>query len=163
MTHRRRALTDLGQQIDELTQITKEELRQRWTGTFRTALPPRVSREFLVRSLAYRLQEKTLGGLTPKARRALDQLARQREGSSRFAVALSPSYKPGTRLIRQWKGELHEVEVLEDGYTWQGQAYPNLSRIARAITGTRWSGPLFFGLKKRPRAADQKASHLAAT
>ena len=64
-----------------------------------------------------------------------------------FAPVTVPSLKPGTRLIREWKGDMHEVEVRETGFLWQGERYASLSRIARLITGTRWSGPVFFGLK----------------
>jgi hypothetical protein len=140
----------LAEAVAEVEVLPKDELRRRWVETFKTAPPPRASREFLERSLAHRVQEQTLGGLTPKVRKRLAKLVGAFEKDPSFSPAPEPSFKPGTRLIREWKGEIHEVEVLEKGFSWRGNRYGNLSRIAREITGTRWSGPLFFGLKKRP-------------
>jgi hypothetical protein len=131
--------------------MTKADLKAQWMEAFGIAPPAKASREFLAHSLAYRLQERALGGLTPAVRQRLKKLANASGSAAGFARSVKPTLKPGTRLIRAWKGSLHEVEVLGDGFVWQGQAYPNLSRIARAITGTRWSGPLFFGLKERNR------------
>ena len=136
--------------IAELEILPKDELRRRWAESFNAAVPSRASREFLERSLAYWIQEQALGGLTPRLRSRLARLAGAYERDPGFTPAPTPSFKPGTRLIREWKGEIHEVEVLEEGFSWRGHRYTNLSRIAREITGTRWSGPLFFGLRKRP-------------
>ncbi len=94
----------------------------------------------LARGIAYEMQVRNLGGLTPAEKKALNALARGR---------LSPSPKPlktGTRLYRSWRGITQEVLVLEGGYSWRGKSYASLSEVARAITGTRWSGPKFFGL-----------------
>jgi len=146
----KRSAEALAQAVAELEVLAKDELRRRWAESFNVAVPSRASREFLQRSLAYRLQEQVLGGLTPRLRNRLAKLAGAFEKDPRFAPRPEPSFKPGTRLIREWKGEIHEVEVLEGGFSWRGHHYTNLSRIAREITGTRWSGPLFFGLKKRP-------------
>jgi len=134
--------------IAEMDALTKDELRRRWAESFNAVVPSRASRAFLQRSLAHRLQEQALGGLTPRLRNRLIKLAGA--VAREAGVTPTPSFKPGTRLIREWKGAIHEVEILEEGFAWRGHRYANLSRIAREITGTRWSGPLFFGLKTRP-------------
>ncbi len=136
----------LANAITELGTMPRVELSKRWAARFRTAPPSRASREFLERSLAYRLQEESLGGLTPKAKKQLERLAREFKRNPGFAPASAPSIKAGTRLVREWKGEIHEIEVLETGFLWRGESHASLSKIAREITGTRWSGPAFFGL-----------------
>jgi hypothetical protein len=100
--------------------------------------------------LAYRLQEQAFGGLKPAYKRRLRQLAESFEQNpSRIVKTVSPArIKPGTRLIRQWDGQTHQVTVAEEGFEYKGERYKSLSEIARLITGTRWSGPLFFGLKQ---------------
>ena len=107
--------------------------------------PPRLSRALIEKAIAYDLQVKAFGGLPSRTRRAL-RAAAKTEGKS----ALSNLPSRGTRLIREWHGTMHEIEVLEDGYLWRGARHRSLSAIARAITGTRWSGPRFFGLVARP-------------
>ncbi len=91
--------------------------------------------------MAYEMQVRQLGGLTPAERKALGALARGRSNLSPGAL------KPGTRLYRSWRGITQEVLVLEGSYGWRGKSYASLSEVARAITGTRWSGPRFFGLQ----------------
>ena len=147
MRHTRRASEDMTQAIAELETLPREALRERWAASFRADPPSRASRAFLLRSLAYRIQEKSQGGLRPRTRKRLGELVRGAGGVSRPAPA--PIFKPGTRLFREWKGEVHEIEILERGFAWRGARYDSLSRIAREITGTRWSGPVFFGLRKR--------------
>ena len=156
MVQVRQSLEALEEAVAELEALPKDELRRRWAESFKTAPPPRSSREFLQRSLAHRIQEQTLGGLPPRVRKRLAKLVGAFERDPSFAPVVAPSFKPGTRLIREWKGEIHEVEVLKMGFSWHGSRYGNLSKIAREITGTRWSGPLFFGLKKR---TDVRANH----
>ena len=101
----------------------------------------------MARVLAYRLQEVAFGGLKPATRRRLQQIAKALAADPRASIVDSPSIKPGTRLVREWKGRPHTVTVVEDGFQYSGKRYSSLSEIARLITGTRWSGPLFFGLK----------------
>lgn len=138
----------LAQAIAELGTISRDELVERWAARFRIVPPSRASRGFLERSLAHRLQEDALGGLTPKAKKQLERMAREFKSDPAFAPTPTPVVKAGTRLFREWKGEVHEVAILESGFFWRGERYASLSRIAREITGTRWSGPVFFGLKK---------------
>jgi hypothetical protein len=98
--------------------------------------------------LAYRIQELEHGGLSTKTRNRLRQLAKAFESNPECPMPIAIRIKPGTRLIRQWQGKTHEVTVAESSYEYRGARYSSLSEIARLITGTRWSGPLFFGLKK---------------
>ncbi len=108
----------------------------------------------MVLALAYRLQEKAFGGLRKSIRRELIRLAAEFQSTGSISVAPTASIKPGTKLIREWRGRIHEIEVLTDGFAWSGRRYRTLSEIARTITGTRWSGPRFFGLEiEKPRAA----------
>ena len=151
MPHVKHSSEVVAQAVAELETLPKNALRERWVASFQADPPSRASRRFLVRSLAQRIQEKALGGLRPRTRKRLEELARDNGRDSGFAPAPVPIVKPGTRLFREWKGEVHEVEVLERGFSWRGTRYDSLSRIAREITGTRWSGPVFFGLRKRQR------------
>jgi hypothetical protein len=101
----------------------------------------------MIQILAHRLQEQTLGSLSKASVLRLHQLARVFETNSRSPIPASPSLKLGTRLVRQWREQVHLVNVEAKGYEYQGVRYQSLSEIARLITGTRWSGPLFFGVK----------------
>jgi len=141
-------------QIAELARLSGEGLRQRFEEAFGKAPALRASAELLRLALAYRLQERALGGLSTRSKRLLGELeARKRDGRSRDVV-LTVRIKPGTRLVRKFNGEQHQVTVLEQGFEYQGRRYGNLTAIAREITGTEWSGPVFFGLKK-PERGDQ--------
>ncbi len=105
-----------------------------------------MSRVLLVRALAYRMQEQALGGLDRATRRRLER-ATENVAAGRTPAPTGPKIKPGTRLLREWQGKVHEVIVLEEGVEYRGDSWPSLSAVAREITGTRWSGPRFFGLK----------------
>ena len=110
-----------------------------------------MSRVFLLRALAYGIQEKALGGLDRTTRRRLDRAAADL-AAGRTPAPPGPRIKPGTRLLREWQGKVYEVIVLEKGVQYRGDSWPSLSAVAREITGTRWSGPRFFGLKEAPGA-----------
>jgi hypothetical protein len=101
----------------------------------------------MVPILAYRIQENVYGGLSPKASKKLQEIAESLNTTSRKRKFTS--LQPGTRLVRSWQGLLHQVTVLTSGYEYNGKSYDSLSVIAREITGTRWSGPLFFGTKRK--------------
>ncbi len=118
------------------------ELRDRWERAFNRTVPKRASRDLLLRALAYHIQVQAEGGLSKATRKRLARLADPKGYAGRPA---SPRLKPGSRLIREWRGEVHRVTVLDDGFDWRGDRYASLSQIAREITGARWSGPLFFG------------------
>jgi hypothetical protein len=129
------------------------ELRQRWRCLYKTPAPPNFSRELLVRAVAYRMQELARGGLHPEPQRQLLRIAREFKETGAVTIGTRPELKPGTRLVREWRGRTHDVLVLDDGFSWQGRHYRSLSAIARNITGTAWSGPLFFGLKPSRRSS----------
>ena len=128
----------------DLHALDRAALRRLWHELFGTAAPPKASRWLLVACLAYRIQESAHGGLSVAARTQLHTIAQQLAAakSKHTAVRIAP----GTRLIRQWRAQRHEVTVLEKGYAYRGGRYTSLSAIARLISGTHCSGPRFFGL-----------------
>ena len=129
------------------------ELKQMWRELFETE-PPAFNRRYLESRLAYRIQEIAYGGLKPQTVKRLEALGEQLDGGNITLRRIRTGLKPieGTRLIREWRGVEHVVTVTADGYEWQGRPYKSLSSVARAITGTRWNGWTFFGLKSRRRA-----------
>jgi len=133
------------------------ELREEWCRLYKADASPHLSRELLIRAVAYRMQEVALGGLRPEPQRQLRQIAMELKQTGAAAKRFRPQLKPGTRLIREWQGRTYEVEVLDDGFSWQGTRCNSLSAIARKITGTAWSGPLFFGLRQN-RLAGRRSS-----
>jgi Protein of unknown function (DUF2924) len=144
----------LDNEIARLRGLDVGELRARWRTTFRRRAPPHLPRHLLFRILAYRLQADCLGDLDAHTRRVLDRIG---SGSSdaieRLVADLSRSrtaLKPGTLLTREWDGHLQRVMVLAGGFSWNGKTYGSLSKVAFAITGSRWNGPRFFGLRDKP-------------
>jgi hypothetical protein len=137
----------LVREIEELQEATSANLKERWRALYRSEPPRRISRDLLIRALAYRIQEKVLGGLTPSTRRLLTKVAADASARRPIQVAPEPGLKPGTVLLREWHGNQHQVIVREDGIVFNGKQYKSLSQVAYRITGTKWSGPLFFGLK----------------
>ena len=132
------------------------ELKKQWRDLFDSDPPP-YNRRFLESRLAYRIQELVYGGLKPETIRRLERLGEELDGGDRTKSRKRADHSDrpitGTRLLREWKGVEQVVTVLADGYEWQGRPYKSLSAIARAITGTRWNGLIFFGLKNQRRAA----------
>ena len=128
------------------------KLKEQWRELFGTEPPP-YNRPFLESRLAYRIQELAYGGLKPETVRRLEQMGEELDGGDVVKRRARHDRKPivGTRLVREWQGTEHIVTVLADGFEWQGRPYRSLSAIARAITGTRWNGPLFFGLANHRR------------
>ena len=138
----------LAERLAGLETLSTAALRADWERAFDRTVPKRISRDLLLRALAYHVQERSEGGLSKSTRRRLARLA-ELDGETRQPTSPPASrLKPGSRLIREWRGEVHRVTVLDDGFDWRGNRYSSLSQIARAITGARWSGPLFFGLRK---------------
>ena len=129
------------------------DLKKQWRQLFETE-PPAFNRRYLESRLAYRIQELAYGGLKPETVRRLEKLGEELDGGNVTTRKMRADLKPiaGTRLIREWQGVEHLVTVTADGFEWQGRPYKSLSAIARAITGTRWNGWTFFGLKNRRRA-----------
>ena len=143
--------------LSRLTELNLGELRQHWRALYKANASPHLSRELLVRAVAYRMQEIALGGLRPKRQRQLRQVAHQLKQAGAANIPPRPELKPGTRLVREWQGRTYDVLVLDDGFSWQDTHYRSLSALARTITGTAWSGPLFFGLKPSRPAARRSA------
>jgi hypothetical protein len=138
-------------EIARLRGLDVGALRAVWLTVFRRQSPPHLPRHLLFRVLAYGLQADQLGDLDSDLRRLLDDAASP-EAAGRRAVEMdriTASVRPGTILSREWNGEMHRVAVLAEGFAWNGKTYPSLSKIAFAITGTRWSGPRFFGLRDK--------------
>ncbi len=126
------------------------ELKEQWRELFGKEPPP-YNRRFLESRLAYRIQELAYGGLKPETVARLEALGVQLDGGKISVRKLKADNRPiaGTRLIREWQGVEHCTTVLHDGYDYQGRPYKSLSAVARAITGTRWNGWVFFGLKSQ--------------
>jgi hypothetical protein len=136
--------------LSSLPHLQKPALAALWNQLFETNPPSGMRKELLLKFLAYRMQEQELGSLSAGSHRRLRELAGTVLTDSAHPLK-SPAIKPGTRLIRGWKGQVHIVNAEEGSYEYRGARYESLSEIARLITGTRWSGPLFFGLKSKPK------------
>jgi hypothetical protein len=149
---------DVSERLKTLPEMGKVALSQLWEELFNKPVPERIRKELMVRILAYRIQEEAFGRLNPKIRRRLDQIAGALGKNQNTAIANMARSKPGTRLIRSWQGKTHTVTIEESGYQYQGRQYRSLSEIARHITGTQWSGPLFFGLKSRKLTVKEEAN-----
>ncbi len=135
---------DLDAQLTALETMPLHELRRTWTRHVRTT-PPKASAGLLRLALAHHLQSKVMGGVTKAMERKLQEI---------IGGQTSVRVNAGTRLVREWRGKVHMVTVSDDGrYRWQERDWNSLSEIAREITGTRWSGPAFFGTKARKKAA----------
>jgi Protein of unknown function (DUF2924) len=140
--------TDLTARLAQLSSMKKRELWALWKQLFKRTAPPQIRRELFIRILGYRIQEQAYGGLSAESRKRLRELAQQFAANPDAEMPGIRRIKPGTRLIRDWQGQPHHVTVLERGYSYAGKRFSSLSQIARLITGTRWSGPLFFGLRR---------------
>jgi Protein of unknown function (DUF2924) len=139
---------ELVPQLDRLRELSAEELIKWWQALFDVAPPKKLRSSLLVQGIAYRLQEKAPGGLKPSTLRLLERIADDTAAGRPVSI---PSGKvrmtTGTVLMREWHGKKHQVTVLEDGFLYRTKRFRSLSQIARLITGARWSGPLFFGLR----------------
>lgn len=133
----------LAEALKALTGLSRDDLIARWVALYGAAPPPRASRSLMIHAAAYKMQERVYGGLSPSTRRALSG------SNSTAAVATPPEARPGTVLLREWRGVTHQVTVIEDGVLFRGKRHRSLSEVARLITGSRWSGPTFFGLNAK--------------
>ncbi len=149
----------LVQQLDQLRQLSADELIKRWQALFDVAPPKKLRSSLLVQGIAYRLQEEALGGLKASTLRLLERFADDTAAGRSVSIPSEKSrMTTGTVLMREWHGKKHQVTVLEDGFLYRTQRFRSLSEIARLITGARWSGPLFFGLKSsRKEQIDEAA------
>jgi Protein of unknown function (DUF2924) len=144
---------EVARRLEALCDLTPDELRKEWRRLYRTQ-PPWLSRDLLVRAIAYRIQELRYGGLSRATRRKLASLVEARAGAKIAKEGAQP-IRAGARLMREWNGRTHTVMVEEDGFSYAGENYRSLSAVARDITGARWSGPrFFFGLAIKKGASD---------
>lgn len=132
-------------QIDQLGEMSRSELVEAWIKQFRCTPPKGVKRGLLERAAGYQLQAKRRGGLKRETHKALLAIAAGNEPTADALSIASRKLAPGSRLVREWHGQTHYVDVTDDGFEWNGDSYSSLSAIALAITGTKWSGPRFFG------------------
>jgi hypothetical protein len=143
------AAIDVAKALVRLSELTIFELRGEWRRLHRTPPPMRLSRDLLTRGITYKLQERAYGGLSMATARKLEQAAAGPPSRGAAKPTPSVSLRPGTRLVREWGGGTHTVLIHADGIEWRGQRYHSLSVVARKITGARWSGPRFFGLRRQ--------------
>jgi Protein of unknown function (DUF2924) len=147
-------------EIARLRDLDIHGLRAHWKAVFRRQVPPHLSRHLLFAILAYRLQADQIGDLAPDIVRLLKQIvtprnpARVQDLTTEFDRRRT-GVRPGTVLMREWNRQSHRVMVVDDGFAWNGKTYESLSKVAFAITGTKWNGPRFFGLREKlsPEAA----------
>jgi hypothetical protein len=142
----------LDAEIARLRDLDIGTLRMRWQTAFGRKPPGHLPRHLLYRVLAYRLQAQQLGDLDAESQRLLDQSETAETAGRQSARAVGPttSLRPGTVLGREWNGQMQRVAVVAEGFAWNGKTFRSLSAVALAITGTRWNGPKFFGLRERP-------------
>jgi hypothetical protein len=129
-------------EVDHIRSLGIDALRKRWRLMFEKTSPSGLTKDIMARMIAYRIQEEAFGGLDRETIKLLDRLARGEKPNE-----LNRRLKAGTVLVREYQGERHTVTVVPDGFVWQDTTYSSLSTIARAVTGTAWNGPRFFGLR----------------
>jgi hypothetical protein len=137
-------------EIARLRDLDVSQLRGRWHTVFGRRAPPHLPRHLLFRVLAYRIQADQLGDLDGECQRLLDRSEPPENAGQRAVDRRAAELRPGTMLAREWNGNAQRVAVLAEGFAWNGKTYPSLSKVAFAITGTRWNGPRFFGLRDKP-------------
>lgn len=145
---------DIAAVIEGLSDLSNFALRDEWRRLYQTPPPGRLSRDLLVRGITYKMQERSLGGLSKSDIRKLANGADKIRSGSANSPGPKASLKPGTRLVREWSGVTHTVVIFGDGVEWRGKRYRSLSIVAREITGAHWSGPRFFGLTGRRQVTD---------
>jgi hypothetical protein len=134
-------------EIAGLSKASIKDLRERWKAMYGKAPSREIGRSFLTRAIAYHLQERAYGDLKPSTRRLLARVTEETASGSLPKKPQSRKAQSGTILIREWQGNAHRVTMLDDGVSFNGKHYRSLSEVAREITGSRWSGPRFFGLR----------------
>jgi Protein of unknown function (DUF2924) len=142
---------DLKPEIEDLDRLSRAELRALWARELGDEPPASLGRDVLALAIAYTRQERLYGGLTRPVANELDRLLDRalRDGGSKGPQApTTPLPRTGTILVREWQGTIHHVTIVNDGFVWNGQTHRSLSSIARAITGTKWNGPRFFGMRE---------------
>ena len=146
-------------ELDRLPRMPIVDLRIRYRELFRAEPPKAFGPDLLRRSIAHRIQERAYGGLTREHQRLLDQLMRAAKAKPNSRLELPRRIKPGSELIRIWNRRTYRVVVLDNGFAHEGRTYKSLSEIASEITGTKWNGPRFFGLRRSPRELTGGETH----
>lgn len=149
--------TSVDKQVASLLGLDQQALRDLWREVFETSSVPNIRKSLMIRFLAYRIQKRAHGGLSKGSEHRLQQVASTLATNPKAEIASVPQIRAGTRLVRQWRNEAHVVNVEEQSFEYRGTRYESLSEIARLITGTRWSGPLFFGLKQNAQKQNSEA------
>ena len=142
---------NVSDKIEHLGKLSRAELRLIWERDFSEEPPATLGRDILALGIAYGRQERRYGGLAKPVARELDRLLTRVLGDMGTDVPktlTAPLPRTGTILVREWRGTIHQVTAVGDGFLWNGKNYRSLSSIARAITGTRWNGPRFFGMRE---------------
>ena len=134
-------------ELEGLPKLPIAELRCRYRELFRTEPPKAFGPDLLRRSIAHRIQERAYGGLSREHRRLLDQLVKAAQAKPNSRLELPRRIKPGSELVRTFNRRTYRVVVMEKGFAWEGKTFSSLSEIALEITGTKWNGPRFFGLR----------------
>lgn len=150
--------SELSLRIAALNELTAKQLRDEWRRLYR-GQPPRLSRDLLIRTIAYRIQELAHGGLSKATQRKLAALTKELKVKGSVVVTPDLSLRLGTRLVREWRGRTHTVVVKENGFEYADKGFPSLTKIAHAITGAHWSGPRFFGLIRKSALKGQLVSN----
>jgi hypothetical protein len=132
-------------EISRIQVLKPDEVRALWRETFKKEVPKALTRDLLVRTLCWHIQEKAFGGHSPAILKLLASYAKGRPSEADRLRRL----KPGTEVVREFQGERHTVVITAEGFRWRGEDYPSLTAIARTITGTNWNGPRFFGLREK--------------
>ena len=135
---------DLERQITALSSRPRPELVEEWIRIYGTRPPKYIKRGLIERAISWHMQAKVYGGLKPEIRKYLLKVAEADAAKVKQQISVPAQFRPGMRLLREWNGRTHTVDVLDKGFAWNGKLYSSLSPIARAITGARWSGPRFF-------------------
>ena len=151
------ATNKLPQRMAALNGLTAQQLRDEWRRLYR-GQPPRLSRDLLIRSIAYRMQEVAYGGLSKATQRTLATMSKELEANGNITIAPDLRIRSGARLVREWRGRTHTVIVTDDGFEYAGKAYASLTRIAHEITSAHWSGPRFFGLNRKQDTGGPRSS-----
>jgi Protein of unknown function (DUF2924) len=155
MTQRSSDREAIEAEIDRIRSLGLDDLRTLWRTTFRSSPPTGFTKDLVARFICWHIQEQAFGGLDPQTAKVLDGFARNGKPPDR-------RLKAGTVLVREYQGERHTVTVVPGGYVWRENTYASLSTIARAITGTAWNGPRFFGLRTRHDESEMRAKRSAA-
>ena len=152
------AAAHLAAKLAALPETATIDLRAAWRRLYRAHPPQKIGRHLLELAVAWKLQERVHGGLGAATKRRLAELVKTMDEKGDLTQARAVRLKPGAKLVREWRGETHDVLVLEDGFQWRGQRWRSLSAIAREISGMHISGPRFFGLQAKAEVSDEVGS-----